>query len=221
MPLSYAAAFTAAALLFGTVVSTFPLESCIRPGEERRAQFISFAVPVSYCFRDLQPSTTYEVRLSWPASQPTNFTFELIYGEAPRSYLPGRVSEPQTDADEVGAPGASDVGSIKVTGSERITFQTDGDGRALLPSLQRPERQVSIAANRLNIYVSAIDPSISRPGSVVRTGTAFNIRLEPLITGLLPQRSLGLVPLLLVSAALALWLPKVIVSFSSTTREKE
>lgn len=214
------------ALAVGPALATRPLEACLAPGDDRRGLHIAFEVGASFCLRGLAPSSAYEVRVSWPASQPSELTLALHAGPPPRGYLPGRVSGLPQETAEAGAGGGGDdddddvaAGELVVTGSERVAFRTDGEGRVLLPARggggSGAPGWVGVPANRTHLRVGVRSPTVRHPSAPPRGGTTVDVRLDPLLLGgLLPARAapavvavaVSLVATVAVSAVLLRWL---------------
>ena len=180
--------------------ATTPLESCLRPGQELVDAFIAFAVPVTLCFRELPPDGTFELRLSYPGTQPTRFTFELSEGEPMEGHLPGRVA------------------GRHLLDTEKLVFSTDGRGMLVHPSLPHP-----LPPSRVACTVAGEEVSFSAAGSPRRSGTRVNIKLDTLLGGVLPTTALHLLlPLALcmsVAGAVGVWLLRSPKSPLSTWRK--
>ena len=169
------------ALAIAACGASTPLESCLHPGEERLGAFIAFAVPVSFCFRELAPSSTYELRLSYPGTQPTRFTFALSESEPLAGHLPGRVLE----GDGVRLSGR------RLADTDKLVFVTDKEGSIVHRDLPGATPQSRVAC-----LVSAEEVSLTPAVGPQRVGTRVNIKLDPVYGGVLPATALHLlVPL--------------------------
>lgn len=193
-----------ASILCG-VLATSPREGCLAPGEERGHQFASFGVPGGYCLRDLAPDAGYELRLSWrPVPVPVEFTIEVAAGDAPRGFLPGRVTPPA--ADEAGDVAVAASAPLSVTGSEALRLHTESAGRVLLPAVSKAGAWVGVPVERVHVRVAAAPASVPRPGGAAPVGgVAYSVRLDPLLhahLAPLPTRAAGPTLVVLLAAAL-------------------
>jgi hypothetical protein len=162
---------TVIALLIATLHScrgSVPLESCLRPSTEVFQQFVSFEVPVSYCVRDLAPESTYELKVSYPGTQPTLFKMSLYEDEPAASRPPGHGSAALDNSDEGATTGAR---GRRLLDTEKVVFSTDPSGSVVL--LGR-----SVPASRVFLRIEAAPASPDRllAGRPPRSGTQVRAR---------------------------------------------
>jgi hypothetical protein len=144
--------------------ATAPEQSCLAPGTEATQQFISFDIgAASYCLRDVLPDSTYELRISYPATQPTLFKLSLEEGDALDPHMPGSVT-----------------GFFRsLLDTEKLVFTTDSNGDVLYPTLAQP---TPIQRTWLRVVAQPLGVS----HSVRRAGTSFNLALDAVHLGFIP-----------------------------------
>lgn len=143
-------------------LASTPSELCLAPGDQALQQFVNFEVSNSYCLRELSPDSSYELRVSYPATQPTLFTLTLFEADPLAGHLPGRATHGR-----------------KLLDTEKLVFATDEQGRVLHPALS-----AATPAERVWLRVAASPLGVSHLGQ--RAGTQYNLALDPVYLGVIP-----------------------------------
>ncbi len=129
-------------------------EPCLYPGKELTSQHMMLSARAVYRLCELQPDTSYHVRLSYPASVPTVFTLTL---QSP---------------DQVSMRGAG----RRVLNTEQIGMATDSAGLVVTSSGAKHSEPL--------LQITAQVEGVTHGIGVDRTDAVFNIIVDPLWHGI-------------------------------------
>ena len=167
-----------------SVTATSPLEACLAPNTEVTGLFVASAVPAAHCIRDLLPSSTYEIIISFPGTYSGHLELSLLDAGPFDSHMPGRHSD-----EGVNARGR------RLLDTEKTVFATNAMGDVQHPDLAGPTPQ-----RHVRVYIRATGSD---------SGVRYNIRLDDVDAGALPAIARPLI----VTVACSLLLTVAIVSW--------
>jgi len=179
---------------------------CFHPGDQADMQWAVFGAPWIRCISGLEPSRTYEIKISIPASTPARL--RLAMKQSWRNPLP-------LDDAARAVTATSEDRSLEeavFAFDEKITFRTDAFGRIAPRGAAEPLSPSPSAtehAGALIAFELLADPQ-SVAHSAVRQGVHFNLVVDWVAFGLIPHRAFHLAPALVITiaaiATLTVWL---------------
>jgi hypothetical protein len=163
-------------------------EDCLFPNSLKDNQFISFKVPVEYCFSNLQKNAKYELHISYAAQFPSLFLMQLYSFDNTVHSSRGRRLSTQSS----------------FTDSPKLIFDTNNDAKIIHSSLTKP-----FDASNVKVMLMAV-PTSPFTNMTSYDGVLFTISLDEMLFGIIPRSFKHLISviifLLIFGFASGLWL---------------